>query len=403
MNIPWKPQAYERMLCDFGLDPERLIPSGTRPRLVYAEQPGCWFTPQDRMRCELLRDLVQRSRLFDRRASGFYYLSNDGFTSTGDKQVLLWFELHPAVQPVRFVGSRFIRRHRRKTYSSLQIAGPTHERIQNVFDLCEGLLTSAAISPIAFVRWCQEKNEEGVWPGVRCLLPRGSRRELAALGDRLRSHYRLLDAHRHLVQTARLLRPGMSWTDYWNQVNRQFFNSEVRALDPILNRLVLAVRDPVQLSRTLIRTTGHPGDEPIPVIGVIAAKNTYRMVHFDPLQTCFFYETGNDQRVLIEWDEIVEMARVGLTGGPSGTLEYLLFAACGFYLIVDSTDSVQPFHRRACRIHREYTGLKFPWISLRPQWPAVNGAGRAQETFMDLYRKDFKLALEQTLAYFQAF
>lgn len=383
---------YHRLLADFGVDPGRLRDLNQGPRLIYAEQPGSWFTPHDRVRGLLLERLLETCDAFDRLSSGYHYLENDGFTATGDKQMILWFDLHPELGPVRFLGSRTIRRHRRRTYASLSITGAAFERCQAIFDLSEALLEAARHSPWAFTDRVKELLENGLLPGLRPLLPEtGERRHLLALGQRLNALYDLPAALGQLRRAGRRLVPGISWSAFWTEVNRHYHETTVRALDPLLNRFLLAIDDPLRMARNLSRCCGLEPHRPVPIVGLVTARETYRMVHFDPVSRDFFYEVGNERRYSVSWDQIRQQAKEGRTGGPSGTLEYLLFAASGIYLIIDSADSFQPFHRHACRIHQHYTDLKFPWLTFESLWPDLPGGGRRGGTLLDVYHRDFEV------------
>ncbi len=388
-----KVRAYDRMLHDFGVDPHALWDLRQQPRLLFAEQPGCWFSPRDLIRYRLLRTLVPILGL-DPNTSGIFSLADDACTATGDKKILLWFKLHADLGPVSLLGSSFLRRHRRRTYRSLRLTDQAHERVHRVLTISLQLLEAAALSPRSFSREATAILGQGVPPGLRALLPPAvDARSLAALGAELQTHD-LVPASELVRSALHLLRPDLSWASYWDAVNRHFLSCEIRALAPWLNRFVLAIHNPLQLVRQWLHCCPDRRSEPLPLVGVITEREEYRMVFCDPKTAELYFEQGR-QRQAISWAQIRELAQQGQTGGPSGTLEYLCFAACGFYLLVDTSDGVHPFHSRACAIHQHYTGLKFPWITFPLRWPHRQTAER--DSLLDVFSADFPTVSRTTI------
>lgn len=383
------------MMRDFGIDLGQLEDLWQQPRLVFAEQPGSWFCARDQVRWSLLESL-RYLRPFDPAASGVYTLANDAFTSTGDKRIFLWLDLHAELGPVRFIGSSFIRGHCRRTYASLVLEGSVLDRMTAIFSICERLLTAAISSPEGFAATVKEIFTEKVRPGIRDLLPaRYDHKYLRDLGLRLAANYDLVSPRNLMSFCLQDLEAGVSWGDYWHGVNRRFLNTNLHALGPLLNRFVLAINDPRRAVERLISYADPQNREALPLLGIITECEQYRMVCYDAAEGRFFYSPRRGEKRSISWSEIRDLASAGRTGGPSGTLEYLFFAACGFYLIVDCADTIQPFHRRACNIHDHYTGLKFPWLSFRMLQP--DGREMAANSLLECYRHGFASIRRATL------
>lgn len=377
-----KHAGYERLLVDLGIDVSRFAVLATPPRLILAEQPGCWFYADDVIRHRLLRVLT--GTLGFHATSGVLSLASDAFTCRGVKRLFLSFQLHRELEPVALVGAAFQRRHRNRTYHSLEISGSTHERMATILDVSLAMLGSAAESPRAFAEATTAIFQAGLRPGLRPLLPASSeRRGLLELGRRLAEHD-LAAARRPLAAARRELADGVSWARYWDRVNGTFLGARVGDLGPLLNRFLLAVDDPVRLSRQLARLSRHPAGQPLAVAAVFAEDEKYRMVFFDPARGRFFYRPAGRARREISWTRLRALAEDGRTGGPAGTLEYLLMAAAGIYLVADPDDGSSRFERRAREIHRRYTGLPFPYVAL-----ASDGVYPATD-YLRLFEPDFE-------------
>jgi hypothetical protein len=77
-------------------------------------------------------------------------------------------------------------------------------------------------------------------------------------------------------------------------------------------------------------------------------------------------------------------------------LEYLLLGAFGFYLLIDPDDRIQPFHETVCRIHRQATGLDFPWLTFADP----GELGEESHAFLGVFRPGFA---EQTVNVLRSF
>ena len=377
-----KHAAYTRLLADLAVDPSCLGDYLENQKLLYAEQPGCWFSPRDLIRYRLLDALVGSTR-FDEEVSGIWALGNDGMTHNGLKRYFIEFDLHEQTRPVRLVGSTFLRRNRHLAYSSLEMKKKDRERIRLIFDTCLHILQAVAESPGSFVARARAMRNESSHRIVSALLPGDfGRASLVGFAEQLAS-YDLEAACRHLRSLGHEQVGGPSWTAYWNQLNEAFFGTKIRSLDDPFNRMILAVRDPVQMSRQLMTWLQHPACEPITVASILTEVGKYRVVFFDPVHEGFFIRSGSD-RSPISWHEIRCLASQGRTGGPTGVLEYLLLAACGFYLLIDANDGSCAFQKKAYEIHQARTGLKYPWFAFD-----VGGPFR-RDHYLELYREDFE-------------
>lgn len=361
---PRKRAGYERLLTDFGIHVERFTRLVRHPRLVFAEQPGCWLDVDYLMRARLLRRLA--ATLEVDAGSGVLSLASDAFTCRGAKRDFLTFDLHPELGPVSVVGAAYVRRHRNRVYGALSISGPAYERLAALLDTALALLDAAAVSATAFAGESRALLAGGVRAGLRKLLPACERpARLRELGARLR-RYDLEAARRPLAAAREALTEGVAWSRYWDRVNGVFLGAEIGRLGPLLNRFLLTVDDPVKMARHLIRTCRPGALEPIAVAGIVAAGDKYRMVFFDPDVERFFYCPRPGRRRDVPWSRVRELAAEGRTGGPAGTLEYLLMAASGIYLVADPVDGRSPFERDARRVHHAYTGLPFPRLTFPP-------------------------------------
>lgn len=389
-----KHAGYERLLIEFGIDVGKFSALVQSPRVILAEQPGCWYYGYDLMRGRLLKLLKEANICHE--SSGALSLATDGFSCRGFKKYVVQLQFHPRLMPVQWIGAAHFRRHRNRVYSALPIDGSAHERIATIFDICLSMISSARISTSAFVDEVTGIFAAGVRPGARPILPsRGDKKSLRELGENFRK-YDLGSARQPLARARQELREGLSWVNYWDRVNELFLGTPVNSLAPLFNRFLLTVADPVRMARNLIKLTRHPVGEPVPLLGVIVANEKYRMIFFDPDTKAFFYFHRPGQKRTMTWSRILQQARENRTGGPSAILEYLLMAASGIYMIVDPDDGYTRFERQAQEIHRHYTGVGFPFVA----FPWHQG-----EPFMDymkIFSDDFmsysRTALERFFA-----
>jgi hypothetical protein len=395
LRSPGRAAAYRSLLQDLGVDTGIVPEDEARPGLLFAEQPGCWFTARDRIRVRILETLVTRG-WFDWQRSGVYALADDRFTGDGDKAVFLAFELCSSLGPVRVLGSTFIRRNRRRTYSSLTLEGAALDRLRAVFDVSRDVLAAAAAGEAEFVARVQSLRALGLPYGLEALLPPDDHSgRLSDLCGRI-TGFQALEAASLLEHALARLEPGVRWESFWNEVNGRFLRATVQRLGPLLNRLLLAIKDPVRTAETLSAVLGLDAGEPVSVAGAALRDDLYRMVWFDPASRGFFLERDDD-REPVAWEEIRGVAMAGGPASPSGVLEYLLLAATGHYLIVDPGDHFQPFHARACATHELYTGRKFPWLT----FPADDQeTGSPSNSFLEAYHPRFARRADAVLKTF---
>jgi hypothetical protein len=386
LAAPGKRDAYRELLRDFGLDPEAesVRGLGERPAILFAEQPGCWFTARDLVRARLLERLIARGG-FDPALSGVRTLAHDRFTADGDKGVFLDFSLHPRLGPARLVGSQYLKKYEHRTYASLRLASHSYQRVRAVFDYSLQMIEAASESPRRFVEVTTAIFDASPVKGARDILPLSNDpAELERIGAAL-GQFRLEPAFKALWPARALLHKDVAWDAYWIQVNGEFLAQPVEPLESLVGRFLLAVSDPVRLGRRLHAESGAAPDEPVSVAGLVSDDDVFRTVYFDPDGERYFLTRRDGSRRLIVWEELRECASDGRGGRPSGILEYLLLAAFGFYLLVDAGDGVQPFHETACAIHRRHVGIGFPWITFAVSGPFA-GDGNS---FLDAFRPRF--------------
>ncbi|MEM8961316.1 MAG: hypothetical protein AAGD38_07565 [Acidobacteriota bacterium] len=377
-HVQWSSgRRYEPLLEDMGVDADAIVAlRGPRPMLMFAEQAGCWLCPRDLLRVRLTFALAARLRIGARVLA----LGHDVFTATGDKKSFLGVHLHHELGPVRFLGWPFIRRSRHRSYSTLRLDASTLDRMRHAYRLMISMLDAARHGPHVFSTGVGQMFDRGVPAGFRRLLPvtseRGALRELAAS---LRAEHDLDAAIDQLVASCRALRAGTTWRDYWVSVNGRFLDTPVEPLEPLLNALVLTIRDPALFVRRL--ATWQRTDR-VAVVGVHTPDDQYRIVYGDPATTRLTLVTTDGERE-ISWSEIRELAGEGRTGGPCGVAEYLLFAAMGRYLVTDFEDGLQSYQSLASEIHREYLGCEFPWTTFGCFHQDVD------RVFLDAYRHGF--------------
>ncbi len=384
LDAPEKRAAYRRFLSDLGINAADSAVRGLieRPSLLYAEQPGCWFTPRDMVRARLLERLIQRAR-FDPELSGIRTLSHDRFTALGDKGIFLDFALHPRLGPARLIGSQYLKKYEHRTYASLKLASHSHQRIRTIWDYSLRMIEAASESPARFAEVTSTIFDAGPLQGARDILPLSNDpAELLEIGAEL-ARCRLEPAFQALWPARALLVKGISWDVYWNRLNSEFLAQPIAPLEPLLGRYLLAVSDPVRLGRRLHEESELAPDEPVSIAGIVSDDDVFRTVYFDPKDEQFFLVRRDGNRRQVTWDEL--RSACGFGARPSGILEYLLFAAFGSYLLVDPADRVHPFHETACRIHRRHTGLGYPWITF-----AVSDALAGDANcFLEIFRPGF--------------
>ncbi|MCM2269607.1 MAG: hypothetical protein NDJ75_05860 [Thermoanaerobaculia bacterium] len=381
-----KRDAYGKLLAEFGVDAgaAEVAGLGDRPAILFAEQPGCWFTPRDLVRARLLERLIGRGG-FDAERSGVRTLVHDRFTGDGEKSVFLDFHLHPGLGPARLLGAQFLKKFEHRTYASLHITAMSHQRMRAVWDYSLQMLEAASISRARFVEVVAGIFAAGPVAGARDILPASNDREdLLRLADDLAA-CRPEPAFKALWPARTHLRREIAWDAYWNAVNSDFLGLPIESLSPLMGRFLLAVDDPVKLGRHLHERIGAAPGEPVSVAGVVADDEIFRTVLFDPSRETFFAVGRDGSRRTIAWEALRASAADSRGARPSGVLEYLFLAAFGYYLLVDCGDSIQPFHEAVCDIHRDATGLKFPWTSF-----AVHGVlGEQGNRFTDVFRPGF--------------
>jgi hypothetical protein len=381
---PGKSQAYRRFLLDFGVNPDDSAVRGLieRPSLLFAEQPGCWFTPRDLVRARLLERLISRGR-FDPELSGVRTLAHDRFTVIGDKGVFVDFALHPRLGPAQLLGSQFIRKFEHRTYASLRLVSHSLQRMRTIWDYSLRMIEAASASPEKFVEVTRKIFDAGPQRGARDVLPASNDpADILEIGIDV-ARCRLEPAFQALWPARALLTKEIAWDTYWNRVNAEFLGLPIEPLEPLLGRYLLAVSDPVRLGRRLHEISELEPGEPVSVAGIVSDDDVFRTVHFDPADETFFLVRRDGQRRQLAWAEI--RSACGFGARPSGMLEYLMFAAFGSYLLVDAGDGLHPFHHTACEIHERYTGVKFPWITFPVDGPM---AGEAN-CFLEIYRPGF--------------
>lgn len=384
LDAPGKRSAYQRFLADLGIDASDSVVRGLadRPSLLFAEQPGCWYTPRDLVRARLLERLIQRAR-FDPELSGIRTLSHDRFTAIGDKGVFLDFALHPQLGIARLVGSQFLKKYEHRTYASLRLTSHSFLRIRSIWDFALRMLEAASESPARFTEVATAIFDTGPLQGARDILPGSNDPErLLEIGVEL-ARCRLEPAFQALWPARAQLSKGISWDAYWNRLNSEFLSQQIEPLEPLLGRYLLAVTDPVKLGRRLHEETGLERDEPVSIAGIVSDDDVFRTVQFDPVSEEYFLLRRDGNRRSVTWEEI--RSACGFGGRPAGILEYLLFAAFGTYLLVDPGDGLHPFHETADRIHRRHTGLGFPWITFEVSGPIAGDAN----CFLEIFRPGF--------------
>lgn len=386
LSAPGKRERYLRLLERFGVDANAGVVEdfGGRPALVIFEQPGSYLTPGDLMRARLHERLVQWGA-FDADRSGVQVLSHDRFTGHGEKGVFLDFCLHRSLGPARLLSSQYVKNHQGHSYSSLKIGAGPFQRIRSIWDVSLRLIEAAAASPKRFVEVVEGIRTQPPVPGALDLLPRSEDpAELLRIGHDL-AKCRLDSAFKTLWPARTHLRRDMPWDVYWSQVNADFLELPIRSISPMFQAFVLAIEEPVRLGRTLGECLGAGPDEAVPVAGIATAGNIFRSVLFDPASETFFIPRGDGSREPIEWGAVADAARSGQGARPAGVILYLMMAAFGVYLLVDSTDSVQPFQETVCRLHEREMGLKFPWLTFAGG-PALERMGNS---FLEVFRPGF--------------
>lgn len=366
-----KEGGYRSMLRDLGVDPSKLGVLSWHPTLIVAEQLGNWFYPEDRARYELLVRLVDRGGVDPR--SGVMTVVRDGFSTSAMKAFFTSFRLYDWERNTSFIGTTAARRHRHRCYDALPLSA-VRERIDAILELAVELLDSSASGVAAYRRAARRRFDEALDPACRPLLPAGNdRRALEAVGRRLAA-CDATEATTTLERARARLDAAESWAGFWTLVNEDALGRRIAPLDPLFNRMVLAIEDPFRTASTLRRWTGVRG--PIPLVGIVDDARKYRLVSCEPGRARL--RVHGDPHSVVEWDWIREQAHRGLTGGPAVILEYLMMAAIGIYGIADRGDGRLPFERTIRTIHHHYTGL--PWPSV-----VVPGAPRPEQTYVDLF------------------
>lgn len=379
-----KRAAYRRFLAELGIDAMDSAVRGLvdRPSLLFAEQPGCWFTPRDLVRARLLERLIQRGR-FDPELSGIRTLAHDRFTAIGDKGVFLDFALHPRLGVARLVGSQFLKKYEHRTYASLRLTSHSYLRIRAIWDFALRMMEAAAESPARFTEVATTIFDAGPLQGARDVLPDSNDpAQLYEIGAEL-ARCRLEPAFQALWPARAQLSKGIAWDAYWNRLNAEFLAQPIEPLEPLLGRYLLAVTDPVKLGRRLHEECELERDEPVSIAGIVSDDDVFRNVQFDPVTEEYFLVRRDGNRRAVTWGEVRSVC--GFGGRPAGVLEYLLFASFGSYLLVDPADGMQPFHETVHRIHQRRIGLGFPWITFEVSGPIAGDAN----CFLEIFRPGF--------------
>ncbi len=356
--------GYQRMLVEFGLDPDQLLPPAARretPRLLYAEQPGCWLYPQDLERSYLLDELLTTGLFTD--DSGRMALKNDSYRHWGAKHIFVLFAPHRALGETTLLPARFHRRHRNTSYGGLGIHGPVLEHIRQTFELLEDLLAAAAHDPLDFVKRVRDALARDLPAMSRRLLPgNASNAELATLGGRL-ARLDLEAARRPLAAGRAACATETSWCDLWQRVNGTFFGRPVGDISPLLNRYLLAITDPSRMAEKLFSLPGQAQDDFLALAGLVDDDSQFWIVGWERGSGSLVRTLG-ERREAITWQELRELAAEGRTGGPTAVVEYLAIAANGIYLVGDPFDGESAFERRVSQLCLDATGCSFPRISM---------------------------------------
>lgn len=392
-NASGKRGAYDRLLRDYGVDTGAFSDLIEQPRLIYAEQPGCWFYAEDLLRARLLQALIDTGEFAP--SSGVLSLSLDAFSDRGVKRWFCTFALCDVVPAVHLLGTSYRRRHRHRTYAALPVDQAALRRMSTLFNSSADMLEAARLSPTTFADELVERFQHGFEPGLRPLMPPDyDRASLLEYAESLR-RYRLDQALRNLAAPCCELRPGISWADFWNAVNEQFFGMSIGPLGALYNRFILTVSDPVRMAKALRRDLqdlyGQDDARDVSVAAVITEEDKYRMVFFDAERESFYFSDGDEERQPIEWHEIRRQAKLGCSGGPSGVLAYLMMAAAGIYLVSDPVDGTSPFESAARSIHRQRIDLPFPSLAPTPGYNSGRGG------FLKIFTPEFDRCSRQVL------
>lgn len=377
-------QRYRELLNDFGIDPDLVIQGEQQsPRFLYAEHPGNWAYPADVARVRLATALASR---FDREADVLQF-DNDVFRKNGIKRFFTQWCLHPLLPwvslarakppgPKRYqngrapgpstingrsthqrVGPR--NAWHRQVYGSIQLQGLNRQSLSAKLDTALQLIRCVADGevPLALL------NSE---------LPKASRELLGGPWNRRSAHRLatamadsdLMAAQPPLEEGLRLLEEpqAITWADLWQQVNSVLLGLPVGRIDPILERFVLAIRDPYRMAQ---RLADLDDADRVPVAAFVE-EGEFRLVLYEASTRRFLAmrSTGDRWGQEIAWDTVRRHARDGQGATPSATIEYLMLAAGGFLVVSDPHDGQTPFERRVEDLHREAIGRRFPWVSL---------------------------------------
>lgn len=393
-----KDRLYRGLLRDYGVDVAAFSDLVEHPRLIYAEQPGCWYYPEDLLRARLLEALLQTGEFAE--GSGVLALSLDAFSDRGVKRWFTTFHLCEEVDEVHLLGSSYRRRHRHRTYAALDLSGGAFGRVSTLFGTAADMLEAARLGPETFADEFVDRFRRGIRPGIRPLLPAATDRAgLVRFAESLR-RYRLGPALAQLAAPCTALSRGMGWTAFWNAVNSQFFGLPIAPLEVLYNRFLLTVSDPVQMARALRRDLrehcGQDDERDVSVAALVTPEEKYRMVFFDARSESFYFCDGSAERHALDWRELRRQAAAGRTGGPSGVLAYLMMAAAGIYLVSDAVDGTSPFESAARTIHEQRIGLRFPSLAPLSRSPAARGG------FLQVHTEAFDRCVARTLDRFLA-
>lgn len=394
LDAPGRAPRLRALLDAFGVDADAVAALGSpeHPRLLFAEQAGCWLAVAEQARVAFIRQLA--AALGHPDGWCVRSLGADGLTGGGSKGVFLSLWLHPGFGQVRLMPPAVLERHHRRAYRALPIEPALRARLEQTFAGLDAIGEALVGEPRVFAAAMRAALLDGARPGLRALLPRDHGADaLRALGEALSSCDGA--AVRGLAQGARgHVERAATWTAAWDPISADFLRAPVAPLDPLFDAFVLCIADPGRAARAIAEATGAALDEGVPLVGVIAPDGVYRIVRWSPGGA--WWQQGATRHP-IAWSTVRALAERGETGGPVGLLEYLLLAATGHYLIVDDDDPAQGFDLVADAVYRRYVGVGFPAVAFCMSRGARD-AHAAGEWLLDAYAADAPSRIERAVA-----
>lgn len=352
---------YHQLLDDFGIDTE-VADRGRQatPRFVYAEHPGNWAYPADLVRIRLASALAER---FDTDADILQF-DNDVFRKNGIKRFFSKWCLHRRLPWVSLVRAKDTRSHQawhRRVYGSVQLQGRSRQSLMDKWAMAVELMGCVARGehPLALLNApCPPGAREvigGPW----------SRREAQRLADSM-AECQLHTAQEPLRVGLAILQQGEpTWSALWQHINSVLLGQPVGRVDPIFESFLLSIRDPEKMAHRLAALEDNCSPH-VTVAGLVE-DGEFRRVVYERRRGCFLAlrSTGDPEGRPISWDAVRHHARHGLGGTPGATVEYLMMAASGFFVVCDPYDGQTPFERRVALLHQESIDRRFPWVSIR--------------------------------------